>query len=432
MLGSAEWVEAARSARRVPARAALRGRTPTAADQARGATGSRRGARLHSRTTPTLRTGCSELHAATGELRWLKGGKPACPGWRVELFGDTENGGFFQTPADGEPLIVPEEDLRRPARRRAEILRCSPTSCSGSRGSTATTSWRGRRSAVYKEADPRRASERPLVVRVGARRGFRPLSLAPARDRDRRATRQRRREEGAAPMGPARRDRVRAGRGRSTARGEVARRRKAGGVCLRAVHLPRAGHRPARPALAGHARSWDYSSSVVLTESWGGAYRGFTETGNNKTKTTREVPCRSRTGDCSVWPRCSDVLDCSRHCPPSPQARRSRAPRWSRPSRSRSPSKNEFHFTLSTSKVPRSIVTFKITNDGNLPHDFEICNSNKGGTSNSCAGKKTTLISGQGGTGKLVKTFVLKGKYEYLCTVPGHAAQGMKGLITVT
>ena len=95
-------------------------------------------------------------------------------------------------------------------------------------------------------------------------------------------------------------------------------------------------------------------------------------------------------------------------------------------------SKNEFHFTLSTSKVGRGIVTFKITNDGVLPHDFEICNSNKGGTSNTCAGKKTTLISGQGGTGKLVKTFVLKGKYEYLCTVPGHAAQGMKGIITVS
>jgi uncharacterized cupredoxin-like copper-binding protein len=95
-------------------------------------------------------------------------------------------------------------------------------------------------------------------------------------------------------------------------------------------------------------------------------------------------------------------------------------------------SKKEFHFTLSTSKLGRGIVTFKITNNGVLPHDFEICNSNKGGTANSCAGKKTTLISGQGGTGKLVKTFVLKGKYEYLCTVPGHAAQGMKGILTVS
>jgi uncharacterized cupredoxin-like copper-binding protein len=95
-------------------------------------------------------------------------------------------------------------------------------------------------------------------------------------------------------------------------------------------------------------------------------------------------------------------------------------------------SKNEFHFTLSSSKLARAIVTFKITNDGVLPHDFEICNSKKGGTSNTCAGKKTTLISGQGGTAKLVKTFLLKGKYEYLCTVPGHAAQGMKGIITVT
>ncbi|HEX4518881.1 MAG TPA: plastocyanin/azurin family copper-binding protein [Gaiellaceae bacterium] len=95
-------------------------------------------------------------------------------------------------------------------------------------------------------------------------------------------------------------------------------------------------------------------------------------------------------------------------------------------------SKKEFHFTLSSSKFARAVVTFKITNNGVLPHDLEVCNSNKGGTANSCAGKKTTLISGQGGTGRLVKTFVLKGKYEYLCTVPGHAAQGMKGIITVT
>ena len=27
---------------------------------------------------------------------------------------------------------------------------------------------------------------------------------------------------------------------------------------------------------------------------------------------------------------------------------------------------------------------------------------------------------------------LLKGTYEYLCTVPGHAAAGMKGILTVT
>ena len=35
----------------------------------------------------------------------------------------------------------------------------------------------------------------------------------------------------------------------------------------------------------------------------------------------------------------------------------------------------------------------------------------------------------QGGT--LVVNLTKAGKYEYLCTVPGHAAAGMKGLVTV-
>jgi uncharacterized cupredoxin-like copper-binding protein len=36
-----------------------------------------------------------------------------------------------------------------------------------------------------------------------------------------------------------------------------------------------------------------------------------------------------------------------------------------------------------------------------------------------------------GTTAKLVVTFKKKGKYPYLCTVPGHAAAGMKGTFTV-
>jgi uncharacterized cupredoxin-like copper-binding protein len=35
-----------------------------------------------------------------------------------------------------------------------------------------------------------------------------------------------------------------------------------------------------------------------------------------------------------------------------------------------------------------------------------------------------------GTTAKLVVTFK-KGKYPYLCTVPGHAEAGMKGVLTV-
>jgi uncharacterized protein len=49
--------------------------------------------------------GLLELHAATGELRWLEEanrlGRLA-----AELFYDEENGGFFQAPSDGEQLII--------------------------------------------------------------------------------------------------------------------------------------------------------------------------------------------------------------------------------------------------------------------------------------------------------------------------------------
>jgi uncharacterized protein YyaL (SSP411 family) len=49
--------------------------------------------------------GLLELHAATGELRWLEEahrlGRLA-----IDLFSDAENGGFFQTPVDGEELII--------------------------------------------------------------------------------------------------------------------------------------------------------------------------------------------------------------------------------------------------------------------------------------------------------------------------------------
>jgi uncharacterized cupredoxin-like copper-binding protein len=80
---------------------------------------------------------------------------------------------------------------------------------------------------------------------------------------------------------------------------------------------------------------------------------------------------------------------------------------------------SEFRFTLSLKKVPHGVVTFKITNKGNLPHDFKI------------AGKKTRLLSPlQSQTLKV--TFTKAGKYPYLCTVTGHAAVGMKGTLTVT
>jgi uncharacterized cupredoxin-like copper-binding protein len=78
----------------------------------------------------------------------------------------------------------------------------------------------------------------------------------------------------------------------------------------------------------------------------------------------------------------------------------------------------EFKFTLSKSKVAHGVVTFKLVNKGKLPHDFKI------------VGKKSKLIQ-PGKTGTL-KVTLKEGKLAYICTVPGHAAAGMKGKLTVT
>jgi uncharacterized cupredoxin-like copper-binding protein len=79
----------------------------------------------------------------------------------------------------------------------------------------------------------------------------------------------------------------------------------------------------------------------------------------------------------------------------------------------------EFFFKLSTKSAasPRK-VTFVFKNVGHVLHDFKI------------NGKKAPLTS-PGKKATLVVTFKKKGKYTYLCTVPGHAAAGMKGVFTV-
>ena len=79
----------------------------------------------------------------------------------------------------------------------------------------------------------------------------------------------------------------------------------------------------------------------------------------------------------------------------------------------------EFFFRLSTKSVSRpGKVTFVFKNMGHVLHDFSI------------RGRKTPLIQ-PGKTAKLVVSFTKKGKYAYLCTVPGHAQAGMKGTFTV-
>jgi nitrite reductase (NO-forming) len=86
---------------------------------------------------------------------------------------------------------------------------------------------------------------------------------------------------------------------------------------------------------------------------------------------------------------------------------------------------------VSTKTVTHGSVTFEVTNGGQIPHDFKICASAKGGTANACTGTVTKLLS-PGASAALTHTFKTKGSFEYLCTVPGHAAAGMKGDLRVT
>jgi|SRR5579862_6845250 len=79
----------------------------------------------------------------------------------------------------------------------------------------------------------------------------------------------------------------------------------------------------------------------------------------------------------------------------------------------------EFKFTLSSSSVKHGSVTFNITNKGALAHDFQI------------NGKSSGLIQPKKSK-TLTVTLAKAGSYPYKCTVPGHAAAGMKGTLKVT
>jgi uncharacterized cupredoxin-like copper-binding protein len=78
----------------------------------------------------------------------------------------------------------------------------------------------------------------------------------------------------------------------------------------------------------------------------------------------------------------------------------------------------EFKFKLSKATAPKGTVIFKLANKGAVAHDFKI------------NGKKSKLI-GAKKSGTLTVKFAKAGKFAYLCTVPGHAAGGMKGSFTV-
>ena len=79
---------------------------------------------------------------------------------------------------------------------------------------------------------------------------------------------------------------------------------------------------------------------------------------------------------------------------------------------------SELRFTLSKKASAKGVVTFKVTNKGALEHDFKI------------SGKVTKKLK-PGSTATLRIIFKKGGKFKYLCTVPGHAAAGMRGTFIV-
>ena len=99
---------------------------------------------------------------------------------------------------------------------------------------------------------------------------------------------------------------------------------------------------------------------------------------------------------------------------------------------------SELAFRLSrSSKLPwpatahSERLTFRVTNRGALPHNFIVCTIPvKDANANTCKGEGTKSL-GPGQSTTLTVIFRQRGIYEYLSTVSGQAAGGMKGLIGV-
>jgi len=77
----------------------------------------------------------------------------------------------------------------------------------------------------------------------------------------------------------------------------------------------------------------------------------------------------------------------------------------------------EFKFVLSKRSVNAGAVVFTVKNKGKIAHDFKI------------AGKKTKTIAP--GKSAVLTVVMKKGRFQYICTLPGHARAGMKGAFAV-
>ena len=92
----------------------------------------------------------------------------------------------------------------------------------------------------------------------------------------------------------------------------------------------------------------------------------------------------------------------------------------------------ELAFRLSKfSNLTPGKFSFMVMNDGAVEHAFKICTTpTTSAKANSCVGKATKVLNT--GRSETIDVVLKKnGRYEYLCSVPGHAGAGMKGLLGV-
>jgi len=85
------------------------------------------------------------------------------------------------------------------------------------------------------------------------------------------------------------------------------------------------------------------------------------------------------------------------------------------------------------SMVAPGTVTFKVTNAGAGWHNFVLCAkpvARAEAAKNACAGKKTSILK-HNQSAALTVALTNSGIYEFLCSVTGHAAAGMKGVLGV-
>lgn len=88
--------------------------------------------------------------------------------------------------------------------------------------------------------------------------------------------------------------------------------------------------------------------------------------------------------------------------------------------------KTKLAYTKKALTAKAGKVTLKMANPSVIPHNIAIRKGTKATAKVIVKGK----IVPKGGLSKATAT-LKKGKYRYVCTVPGHEAAGMWGILTV-